>query len=463
MLLTKNLIEGAKPEYVEMLKEVNIPDFYKCIAEFSGLSMDRIDDEQVKEYLLTWAKNKYEFWKLLGNKLRLDQPFTYKKMRDNIRQELDDLEMDYPAYSLWLDCFRRATKNEVEWRELDWSTRDKLNKLFPQNKFDGCSLTGFFKRMLNAPDELVTKLAHIFENDEIKATHTISIDPVDMMLASENPYNWESCYRLETDNCSSHADGCMAAVLDTKSLITYVWNHEGKLKIYNEYDFKCVRYKRMRQWVALSEKMTTIHFNTIYPGKDYDDELEKHFRDMVESVVANYLGIRNMWRQVDRESNVSTTRYYDYGYGEFRRAYMWYQSDSTPESIKVYDEEINCACGCGTAICGSDEGKEYLGEGFTCTGFSEGHWCEYIEDYCSDGDCTEECCSCCETWMENHPTCSLDPDIECEDVDWDEARHGVMEANHSHCHSCPHWERCHAEEEFDDDDDVIAEDCDDLD
>jgi hypothetical protein len=65
--------------------------------------------------------------------------------------------------------------------------------------------------------------------------------------------------------------------------------------------------------------------------------------------------------------------------------------------------------------------------------------------------------------MENHPTCSLDPDIECEDVDWDEARHGVMEANHSHCHSCPHWERCHAEEDFDDDDDVIAEDCDDLD
>ena len=142
MLLTKYLIENVDEKYIKMLEAVNIPDFYKCLAEFSGLPMDKIFDEQVKDYLLTWAKNKYDFWKLLGEKTRLDQPFVYKKMRDNIKQELDDLEMDYPAYSLWLDCFRRATKNEVEWRELDWSTRDKLNKLFPQSKLDGCSPRG---------------------------------------------------------------------------------------------------------------------------------------------------------------------------------------------------------------------------------------------------------------------------------------------------------------------------------
>ena len=90
----------------------------------------------------------------------------------------------------------------------------------------------------------------IFENDTITGTYTISIDPVDMMLASENPYNWQSCYRLETPNEASHADGCLAAILDSSSLITYIWDKEGKFNLYN-HDLKCIRYKRIREWIAI--------------------------------------------------------------------------------------------------------------------------------------------------------------------------------------------------------------------
>lgn len=85
---------------------------------------------------------------------------------------------------------------------------------------------------MNAPDELITNVAAIFENQKVKATHTISIDPVDMMLASDNPYNWTSCYRLELERDDSHADGCLAAILDNSSLIAYVWNNEGKFELY---------------------------------------------------------------------------------------------------------------------------------------------------------------------------------------------------------------------------------------
>ena len=84
MLLTKNLINGADERYVEMLKSVNIPDFTKCIAEFSGLSMREIDDEMIKEYLLTWAKNKYRFYKMLGDKTRVDNSFVYKSKSINL-------------------------------------------------------------------------------------------------------------------------------------------------------------------------------------------------------------------------------------------------------------------------------------------------------------------------------------------------------------------------------------------
>ena len=129
-------------------------------------------------------------------------------------------------------------------------------------------MTHFFKSCLQAPDELVTRLGRIWEHETITGTHTISIDPVDMMLASENPYDWQSCYRLETFDGGSHADGCLAAVLDDSSLITYVWNREGKYSLYNRYDFKKIRYYRMRQWVSVSPSQNSIHFNDIYPRKN---------------------------------------------------------------------------------------------------------------------------------------------------------------------------------------------------
>ena len=446
MLLTKNLINGADERYIEMLKSVNIPDFTKCIAEFSGLSMEEIDDEMIKEYLLTWAKNKYRFYKMLGNKTRVDNPFVYKKFRETLEEEIKDLGKEYPAYALWLDAFDSQTSNKIDTYPMDYRTKAKIRGLFPQYKLDGSLLTHFFKRMLNAPDEFVTKLARVFENDEIKATHTISIDPVDIMLASENPYDWQSCYRLETLNSSSHADGCMAALIDTTSLITYVWNNEGKLDLYEDYELKNVRYKRLRQWIAISNTFTTVHFNTIYPGKNYEDKLEKQMRDMVETHICKFLGIRNMWRQASR---AHIDRYIPYGYNEFHDSYLWVQSDAQEEDIQVYNYEFRCACGCGCEIEGSDGTRRYVGEGFHCDPYTDEYYCELLDDYCCCECCAENCCDC-DTWIENHPTCSLDETEECPNPNWDYTRHGVMEACTGHCEGCSMWEAHHMPDEDDD-------------
>lgn len=449
MLLTQNLIKDIEEKYVPMLRMVNIPDFTKCISIFSGLSMDDIDDETIKDYLHTWAKNKYRFFIMLNNKLKNDVEFVYKKCRDDIVTEIRNMKKTYPAYALWLEEFRGLRGNKIEKSELGWRIRDEINSLFPNYNYGGASLTRFFKHMLNAPDELITQLGRTFENDIVEATHTISIDPVDMMLASENPYNWESCYRLETENSSSHADGCMAAVLDTSSLIAYVWNNEGKLSLYDKYELKSVRYKRMRQWIAISPKFTTVHFNAIYPGKNYDSMLEKQLRAVVEEKISNYLGIRNMWKE-SKSGNISRENYY--GYGEYRDYNLYTQSDAEAEEFFVYDVPFKCACGCGEILQGSDEGKEYLGYGFQHNCYEDRYWCEYIDDYC-DCSCCEEDCADCDTWIENHPVCSLDEES-CENVNWDIAHHGVMEAEEDHCSGCPRWQQCHQKEEEDEDEDL---------
>lgn len=485
MLKTREIFEKIeldnKEQYKEMLEQVNIPDFYKCIAQYTGLNINEIADEAMIEYLTLWCKNKYKFFKMLGNNIKLDQDFKYIRPLEDLSNVFDDLGKEYPAYALWLREFRRIEKNKIEERRLSYNIKDILTELFPQFNIEGSTLTHFFKSKLNAEDDLVTKIGRIFENNEIEAKHTISIDPVDMMLASENPYNWQSCYRLELGREDSHADGCMAAVLDASSLITYVWEKEGEYNMYDNFKFKKIRYYRMRQWIAISEDFSAIHFNSIYPGKsDYDEEFTKHMRDMAETVAAKYMGVKNVWRKNDEIQvkfdygmyvqtlwHCERTNYY--GYGEYDSYSIYINSELTGEKIvgpieasdfkcknlPVYDERIVCACGCGSYVMGSDdccedddEGYRFNGEGFIAENFYENEpdykWCPYQDCECTChceeyDDCWEEC----EIYQQNNPVCSLDECTICEDPDFSEVRHGQMPACEGHCKNCWMWDDHH--------------------
>ena len=443
MLIKKDLLEVADEQYRPMLKEVNIPDFTKCIAQFSGLHISKVNDEVIKTYLLTWAKNKYRFYQLLGNKLKIDNQIQYQEENKNQETEIKSLEKEFPAYALWLEGFKYVEKNKINIRDTNWEIRETVNNIFPGCRLDSCSLTHFFKSYLNAPDELVTKIGRIWENEIVEGIYTISIDPVDMMLASENPYNWQSCYRLAVDNDCSHADGCMAAILDDSSLITYIWNREGKFSLYNEYEFKNIRYYRMREWISISPKQTAIHFNSIYPGKRYSDEFEKSLRKVVENLVNKDV----IWKKNDGW-DTNCNRALCYGYGEFDSYRIYKIKNAKDEIWETYNEQILCPCGCGDYLAGSDwgddyDGYEYNGEGFIAENFYEKKdyrsWCEYCDDYCEN----EDNCNDCHYWNIAHPVCELNNDYDCSNADEaeDDNRFDPYENNivhcGDHCEGCP--------------------------
>lgn len=463
MLKTIDLLESLnlidREQYGEMIKKVNIPDFTKCIAQFSGLDINDVSEDVITQYLKTWAKNKYKYFKMLGNKLYKDIDFEYNHIREEIENEIEDISKDFPVYSYWLENFKDQRHNKIDnMRDFPYNFSRKLDKYFPQYKIIGSTITHFFKSCLKAPDELITRVAAIFENEKVKAKYTISIDPVDMMLASENPYNWQSCYRLETPNSSSHADGCLAAILDSSSLITYVWNREGKFKLYNKYDFKNIRYKRMRQWISIAPEFNAIHFNEIYPGKNYGEEFDKQLREIVENVVCNYTKAENRWKKgydcdCDRE-------YETYGYSEYNSDYIYkLSSEAKYISWNVYDEAILCPCGCGKTLIGSyepdfcDEEVEYNGEGFIAENFEEKYWCNEADDYCTYGyhNC-EECNETeCWAWRNAHPVCELDEDHECEDPDSWYIDDGIMSCSKDHCCNCPFYKEHHQDNNENDD------------
>ena len=461
MLSKENLIKDIEKEYIPMLKEVNIPDFTKCIAQFSGLHINKVCDDVIKTYLLTWAKNKYRFYQMLGNKIKTDVPIQYDSQELNVEEKFNEIRKEYPAYALWLDDFKRFDKNKIFMRHLSYQSERVIAELFPHCNLEGSSVTHFFKKYLQASDELVTKLGRIWENQTIEGTYTISIDPVDMMFASENPYNWTSCYRLENDSCGSHADGCLAAILDDSSLITYIWNREGKFSLYDNYDFKNVRYFRMRQYISIAPNEKAIHFNKIYPGKKYSNDFEKQLRIIVEDLVNKDA----VWTH-NQDYHTNCSRENPYGYNEFCYDYIYKIKDyiyKTKDSEDIqwysYNEQILCPCGCGGYLPGNDDAEngdgeayQYNGEGFIEENFyieePEGEYCEYIDDYCEDEDCTN-----CIYWNRCHPVCELDGESECGRVD--EANtdcFNVYDSNivhcGEHCEGCPLYHEHHKDTEL---------------
>ena len=454
MLLKKDLVNSMDSLYGGMLKEVSIPDFTKCVAQFAGMRVQDVKDEVIRDYLITWAENKYKFYKLLGNKLKLDMPITYKSIKDNICGEIEELAKEYPGFAPWLDQFSTLKINKIEdYGDVGYYAKNWIRDLFPNYNIEGNTLTGFFKRKLNAPDELVTAIGRIFENDTINGTYTISIDPIDMMLASENPYNWQSCYRLEVPNDASHADGCLAAILDDSSLITYIWDKEGKFNLY-DHELKSVRYKRIREWIAVSPSMNAIHFNQIYPGKSgYPEEFRRQLRDLVETVVANYKEVKNLWK---KSEHIYCIREIDYGYSEFCSDQIWELKDSDPESWEVYGTAIKCPCGCGSLLPASEDGDIiYNGDGFICENFCEDEYrpyCSLGEDYCPYAeDMCDGNCRGCWAYDNEYPLCNLDNETECENVDRELVDDGRMQSCSGHCEGCPLWAQHHpseAEEEM---------------
>ena len=297
--------------------------------------------------------------------------------------------------------------------------------------------------MLNAPDELVTDIGRMFENNEIEAIYTISIDPVDMMLASENPYGWTSCYRLECENDCLHGDGCLAAILDSSSLITYVWNNEGKFSLYDKYTFKNIRYKRMRRWIAVSESMNSIHFNMVYPDKfNIKPDFDKQLRVIVE----NLINKDAVWTR----EPMYIGRINCYGYNEYSRENVWHIKNTSKEDMEVFNEEILCPCGCGNTLPGSNGDDEiYNGEGFVCYNFEEKHYCSIIDDYCEDYDGD---CSYCSAYNRENAMCTLDTNEYC-DANAEAEDNGCFDPYESnivhcgsHCEGCPLYKLHHPDE-----------------
>lgn len=396
MLKREELLEGMDKKYHKMLSEVNIADFTKTIWVWSG-DREATSDAVIREYLQTWATNKYPLYKTIGG-IRKDTPIDFEPVanNDDVRGQYLQIAKDFPAYAPWLiTCFEDLDK---EGKIVDDYSPFKsyVVKTFPgaYESMVGMKITGFLSKFLRAPEELITQVAAIYEFKRIKGTYTLSIDPVDIMLASENPYGWRSCYALDGE----YADGLMASVLDPQIAIGYIWERDGVLVIGSgEYKLKNIRYKRMRQWVVINED--SAGFCKMYPGKDnVGVQLQAEARNIVGKIINPELN----WY----ENKISLRRVYSYGYSEFVSLTGIFGYEGVCKIEDVYSVQIKCPCGCGEYLPDEKDSysTRYSGDGFICNNFyeEEEYYCDICDTYYYDGD---DCaCRYCEECDERiHP------------------------------------------------------------
>ena len=458
MLAKKTLIDKLGQEYEPMINKISIPDFTKCIAQYSGLSMQYIKDEIIEDYLTKWATNKKYLFDLFGGELRADMPITYRDEQRDYKEQLLEIGRKHIVYYPWFDMFSNHCDNKIRYQNMGWNERSLLDTVFP-GKIEGTSITHFFKNKLNASDEIVTEIGRVFENAELNATYTLSIDPVDIMLSSENPYNWTSCYRLENFE-ESHADGCLAGVLDKSTVISYVWTDAGKFVLYNKYDFKNIRYKRLRITLAFNSTLNAIHFNNVYPWKrDCSNEFMKMIRNKVEAFICEKTGKEDVWRKYQFEDDLTPyRRHEEYGYSEYSGDNVYIlKNEDEHKPFEIYNEEIICPCGCGQIYGGSDEVEymEFNGEGHICENWYEEscdeEWCDYAGEYV---ECDHDCENC-RSYLWAHAHCEIDGEEHaCSERDlWDAERDGdadfdsssVIECNPEACANCPFYKLHHPE------------------
>lgn len=422
MLTRKELIKDVESKYVPMLEQVNIANFIKCIAVFSGLNLDEVADFRIKEYLLIWAENKYRLFELFGNKIFIDFDINYEDPdhRNHIKDMYKDLTLKYPVYAPWINMFTYSRENLINERDIEWKNTKLIQELFVNKKIvNTLPITKFFKQYLTAPDELITDIGRIYENKKIKGIYTWSIDPVDMMLASVNGYNWTSCYSIKN---GGYATGCLAAVLDENSTISYIGAKNKDLKL-ESYGLKNINDKKIRMWVDINEDFESLFFHDTYPCRDAQDSFKSTLRDCIETYIANYKNVKNIWTPVSTDLY---NRIFVYGYDESRNgcgyvlkeAFQRENEDEQVFNIKIYTHEYKCACGCDFYIPEEidEEGRYSKDEhGFNCRTIYENNYCEdcescYSGDYCC---CHDEYCENCDEYYNGErydkcPYCSKD-------------------------------------------------------
>lgn len=367
--------EPNDEEIEKMISLVKIDTFTKIIKnrlyqEMPSADRKHLEDygrKWAKEYLKRWARAKYRFYKIFGDKLTVTKEVEVKPDKNTIKNKWDEIINEFPL-------LRYSLSNIPT----DWIREDTIyangSYFFDSKEVkSGMNFTKFITLFENKKlDIAVSKLYQ----DLGKTKLHLSIDPIDYLTVSINKSGWQSCHHF-FDGCYRNAglsymfDYCTFVSFTSNKDTTYTncnmpftWNSKG-----------------WRQMVYSARKSSATVFSRQYPYNS--DELSKYVRETYEELVCKYFNCESKWKvfQSEMSADVDVFRTDDVEnlYNDVKEGYG-HKVVKNKADIR-YDEEIGIPIGSEYGAFNRDY-TVYGGEDYLWYGKEE--YDEYDEEYDED-------------------------------------------------------------------------------
>lgn len=289
--------EPNEEEINKMISLVDLPTFCKIIQ--NRLDMERkgffdsdgfdiatsedigtIINEWAKKYLIDWAKAKYRFYKIFGDKLSIEKEIEHIPTTADAEILKSTLKSNFPLYAPIISCM-------------------PIN-IIRDNKMSLGGYDSYFNYIKDVQKMTFTKFMSLYGNPELdneisklyqangKTNLTISINPIDYLTVSINQSNWKSCHNF-FDGCYGVAG--LSLMFDKTSLVGF--SSKGMVN-YNQYYKKFTWNNKMwREMIYVSEENSAIVFSRQYPFQD--ERFSKELRKLMEEQISKYFNADDKW------------------------------------------------------------------------------------------------------------------------------------------------------------------------
>lgn len=283
----------------EMISKVDIQTFKKIICErlydTQGYTPQKISanitDERCKEYLKRWAENKYHWYKLFGDNLKLEVEIEVKKDIISVKQKMQEIKEMFPLYYQIFECldYKDVMNNQLNYIQ-DWWKKDKRVKR-------GMKFTQLIALYNN--EELNMEVSKIYQ-EKGKKKICISIEPADYLTVSINKSGWRSCHNFFNGDWSQAPLGYM---FDCSSAVSYMYD---KIVDFDEGKYKYkINSKQWRQMIYWNGRTSAIVFSRQYPFDS--DEISQKIRELMEDAMSKVYNAPNKWRLFSHENNANVS------------------------------------------------------------------------------------------------------------------------------------------------------------
>ena len=282
-------------EIEKMISLVNLETFSNMIKARCSMEgwpakevNEKVTEDVIKNYLKTWAVNKYRFYKLFGDKLYIEEQVEVKKTQDTYREVVQNLRHKYPLYAGFLD---HVSISDIEKNAMSGYSNDLLfedSRIKKKMKFT--KVAALFN-----DNDFNMDISKMYQDKNMKSIR-ISIDPCDYLTVSVNKNGWRSCHNFFD---GEYRNAGLALLNDRTSLVAYSYSVEDyKYKSY-KFEFSW-NSKNWRQMIYVSETNSSIIFSLPYPNSS--PELEDNVRRILEDRMSSYLDVPNIWRKTGTQS-----------------------------------------------------------------------------------------------------------------------------------------------------------------